>query len=106
MFTILIDEAGDTGLQVVKADPSYGPTQYFSLCATIFRESSRPNLEGALAQFPFNRGALHANKLGHFEKVHFCRVMAALPVGMLGVISNKLTLLGYLPEAQKSPTHY
>jgi hypothetical protein len=71
MYTILIDEAGDTGLQDVKADPSYGPTQYFSLCATIFSEDNRAVLESALTQLPFNRGALHANKLGHFQKVHF-----------------------------------
>lgn len=71
MYTVLIDEAGDTGLQDVKADPSHGPTQYFVLCATIFREDNRAIVESALSQLPFKRGMLHANKLGHFEKCAF-----------------------------------
>lgn len=106
MFTVVIDESGDVGLEDVLEDPSHGPTQYFCMCATIFREDNRDLISEALEPLKNYKGAVHAAKMGHFEKVQACRVIASLPVGMLGVISNKLSLLEYLPEARKTPTHY
>jgi hypothetical protein len=106
MYTVVIDESGDCGLNDVQADPSYGPTQYFCLCATFFKDENRNQIEETLARLPFGQGSPHANKLSHFEKVHYCRVISDLPIGMLGTISNKLSLLGYLPQASKTPTHF
>lgn len=106
MYSIIIDESGDVGLSNVQADPSPGPSQYFTLCAAIFNEDNRSQIERKLADVPFSKGTLHANKLGHFEKVHLCRVISGCPVGMLGVLSNKLSLNEYLPDAQKTPTHF
>ncbi len=101
MYTVLIDESGDTGLNGVTPDPSYGPTQYFCLSAVLFREANRPSIERALSSLPFTKATLHAQKLTHFEKAYFCRIAADLPIGLVGVISNKLSLLEYLKEAQK-----
>ncbi len=106
MYTILIDESGDTGLTDVMPDPSYGPTQYFCLSAVIFKEDNRLLIEEALSGLPFKKTPLHAQKLSHFEKVHFCRQAAELPIGLIGVISNKLSLLEYFADAKKTPTHY
>ena len=52
------------------------------------------------------KGHIHANKLSHFDKVHCCRTIAGLPIGMVGAISNKLSLLSYLAAAKKTPTHF
>jgi Protein of unknown function (DUF3800) len=106
MYTIVIDESGDTGLNGVEPDPSYGPTQYFCLCATFFRDENRSQIENRLAELPFGNGSPHANKLNHFEKAYYCKVLSDLPIGMLGAISNKLSLLSYLPQASKTPTHF
>ncbi len=106
MYTVVIDESGDVGLNNVKTDPSYGPSQYFTLCATIFREDNRSKIEVALKNLPFKKRDVHSNKLSHFEKVHLCKTVSQLPLGMVGVVSNKLSLLSYIKEAQKTPTHY
>lgn len=44
--------------------------------------------------------------MSHFEKVNACNKIAQLPIGMVGVISNTLSLLEYLSSAKKIPTHY
>lgn len=106
MFTVVLDESGDTGLVNVQPDPSHGPSQYFCTCATFFREENRSLIESKLKPLANSKGIVHANKMSHFEKIRACRVLAALPIGMVGVISNKLSLLGYLSEARKTPTHY
>ncbi|WP_170333503.1 DUF3800 domain-containing protein [Ruegeria arenilitoris] len=106
MYTIVIDESGDVGLKNLQADPSSGPTQYFCMCAAIFNEENRDQITDRLSDFRDRKGRIHATNLGHFERVNLCRTIATLPIGMLGVISNKLTLLDYLKEAQKTPTHY
>lgn len=106
MYTVVIDEAGDVGLENVLPDPSRGPTQYFVASAAIFREHNRGKIEAALRALPFSKNILHCSKLNHYEKIFLSRTMASLPVAFLGVISNKLTLGPYLPEVQKSPTHY
>ena len=106
MYTIVIDESGDTGVKDVKPDPSRGPSQYFCLCATIFREENRTEIEDVLKALPFGNGVPHASKLNHFEKVHYCKTIAELPIGMVGTISNKLSLLSYQSEAIKTPTHF
>ena len=106
MYTVVIDESGDVGLNGVEADPSYGPTQYFCICATIFNEDNREKIENTLRELPFSVKPPHANKLSHFEKAQYCRIISKLPVGMVGVISNKLSLLEYLPIASKTPTHF
>ncbi len=48
MFTIVIDETGDTGLKNVQADPSIGPSQYFCICATFFRDENTTAIESEL----------------------------------------------------------
>ena len=106
MYTVLIDEAGDVGLKGVEPDPSFGPTQYFCICATILNEDNRRLIEDALKTLPFAHGVLHANRLNHFEKAFLGRRISSLPLGMIGVVSNKLSLLGYLTEASKTPTHF
>jgi hypothetical protein len=106
MYTVVIDEAGDVGLKDVQADPSYGPTQYFCICATIFNEDNRTLIENTLKNLPFTDDVLHASRLSHFEKSYFGSVASNLPLGMFGVISNKLSLLEYLPAASKTPTHF
>ena len=106
MYTVVIDEAGDVGLKDVKPDPSYGPTQYFCVCATIIDEDNRQQIEETLAALPFFHEIVHANRLGHFEKILLARTISKLPVGMFGLISNKLSLLDYLPDASKTPTHF
>lgn len=106
MYTIVIDESGDVGLKNVQPDPSVGPTQYFCMCAVFFRESNRELITSRLQAFQDKKGRLHATNLSHFERVHLCKTIATLPIGMLGVISNKLSLLEYLSEAQKTHTHY
>lgn len=106
MYTVLIDEAGDVGLKDVKPDPSYGPTQYFCMAATIFNEDNRERIERSLEGLPFAKDVIHASKLNHFQKVLFSRTISELPIGIVGVISNKLTLLEYLPAAKQTPTHF
>jgi hypothetical protein len=106
MYTILIDEAGDVGLKDVKPDPSYGPTQYFCACATILDEDNRAQIEDTLGSLPFFDEILHASRLGHFEKILLARTISRLPVGMFGLVSNKLSLLEYLPDASRTPTHF
>ncbi|MCC6207993.1 MAG: DUF3800 domain-containing protein [Gammaproteobacteria bacterium] len=106
MYTVGVDESGDVGLENVRPDPSCGPTQYFCMAATIFQEENRPEIEMKLKELPFSRNLLHANRLSHFGKVHLCRTIAELPVGIVGVISNKITLLTYLDDAKRTPTHF
>jgi hypothetical protein len=106
MYTIVIDESGDVGLNNVQPDPSTGPTQFFCMCAVFFREKNRELITAKLEEFQDKKGRVHATNLSHFERVHLCKTIATLPIGMLGVVSNKLTLLGYLTEAQKTHTHY
>lgn len=106
MYTIVIDESGDVGLKNVQPDPSVGPTQFFCMCAVFFREKNRELITAKLKKFQDKKGRVHATNLGHFERVHLCKTIATLPIGMIGVVSNKLTLLEYLSEAQKTPTHY
>jgi hypothetical protein len=106
MFTVLIDESGDTGVHDVRADPSHGPSQYFTMCATIFRETRRSELLSTVEQLPFATKDYHSTRLSHFEKVHTCRRVAQMRVAMVGVISNKLSLGTYLREAKQTPTHF
>lgn len=106
MYTVVIDESGDVGLENVLPDPSKGPTQYFCMCATIFNEANRQKILQELEPLKNKKGQIHASSMDHFSKVNACRIISKLPVGMVGVISNKLTLLEYLPEAKKTPTHY
>lgn len=106
MYTVLIDEAGDVGLKGVLPDPSFGPTQYFCVCATIINEDNRQVIESALRALPFHKDILHASRLSHFEKAFLGRTIASLPLGMLGAISNKLSLLEYFSDATKTPTHF
>ncbi|MGZ2256144.1 DUF3800 domain-containing protein [Roseobacter sp. A03A-229] len=107
MFTVVIDESGDPGVNGVQADPSFGPSQYFTMCATLFREDNRGLIEDAYSSFPWNSSKRkHAKHLGHFDKVHACKVISELPVAMVGVISNKLTLGNYLAAAKQTPTHF
>lgn len=63
MYTIVVDESGDVGLNNVQPDPSAGPTQYFCMCATIFNEDNRGDIEKELSGLPFSKNPLHANKL-------------------------------------------
>ena len=106
MYTIVIDESGDTGVKDVEPDPSRGPSQYFCLCATIFREENRRVIEDVLKSLPFGNGVPHASNLNHFQKVHYCKSISKLPIGMIGVISNKLSLLDYQSDASKTSTHF
>lgn len=106
MYTCLIDESGDVGLDEVQPDPSYGPTQYFCMAAAFFQEKHRQHIEETLRKIPFIKKTIECKKLSHFEKVSLCKTVSTLPVGLLGVISNKLSLLEYLPAAKKTNTHY
>lgn len=107
MYTVVIDESGDTGLDGVEADPSRGPSQYLTMCAALYRNENSKIIEKKLSELPFQgKKALHAKHLNHFEKVVTCQAISELPVGLLGVISNKLSLKEYLPEANRTPTHY
>lgn len=107
MYTVVIDESGDTGLENVAADPSRGPSQYFTMCAALYRNENSSIIEEKLNSLPFSgQRSLHAKHLNHYEKVVTCQAIAELPVGLLGVISNKLSLQEYLPEANRTPTHY
>lgn len=106
MFTVLIDESGDTGLDGVRPEPSWGPTQYFAMCATIFRDSRRDELLQAIEKLPIGMKKYHSKRLHHFEKVYTCREVAKLRIAIVGVISNKLTLGSYLSEARRTNTHF
>ena len=106
MFTVLIDESGDTGLENVAPDPSRGPTQYFCMTAVLFREENRRVIEDRINSLQFLHSGKHSKKLTHYEKAHLARTAAQLPIGIVGAISNKLSLLSYLPQAQKTPTHF
>ncbi|MCC5962648.1 MAG: DUF3800 domain-containing protein [Rhodobacteraceae bacterium] len=106
MYTVLIDESGDTGLRNVAPDPSFGPTQYFCMSAVFFREENRDKIEGALTKLPFLSSGKHSKNLTHYEKAFLAKSISELPVGMVGVISNKMSLLEYLPQASSTPTHY
>lgn len=106
MYTVLIDESGDTGLQNVAPDPSSGPTQYFCMAAVFFREENREKIEAKLSSLPFLASGKHSKHLSHYEKVYLAKTISELPVGIVGVISNKLSLLDYLPKATSTPTHY
>ena len=107
MITILIDESGDPKVDNVKEDPSYGPTQYFTMCAAVFSEENREVIEAVYRDLPWNRERQkQAKNLGHFDKIHACSEISNLPVALLGVASNKLTLGEYLPEAIRTPTHF
>ena len=107
MYKIVIDESGDTGLEIVLADPSDGPTQYFTMCAALFSDENHEHITQQLDSLPFQgKKARHAKQLNHFEKVAICQAIAKLPVGLLGVISNKLSLKEYMKEANQTPTHF
>ena len=106
MFTVLIDESGDTGLRNVVPDPSFGPTQYFCMSAVFFREKNREKIEAKLKSLPFVQLGKHSKHLTHYEKVFLAKTISQLPVGIVGVISNKLSLLNYLPQASSTSTHY
>jgi hypothetical protein len=106
MYTVVIDESGDVGLHNVQPDPSDGPTQYFCMAATFFREINRRQIESELSSLPFKKKILHANKLSHFEKVALCKTISKLPIAVTGVVSNKLTLLDYLDDAKRTLTHF
>ncbi|SNR81584.1 DUF3800 domain-containing protein [Puniceibacterium sediminis] len=106
MYTVVIDESGDVGLQNVQPDPSPGPTQYFCMCATIFNEDNRQKILAEIDPLRSKKGDIHASQMSHFDKVNACRILAQQPIGMIGVMSNKLSLLAYLSNAQKTNTHY
>ncbi|XHX59773.1 DUF3800 domain-containing protein [Pseudosulfitobacter sp. SM2401] len=106
MFTVVIDESGDTGLSNVQPDPSNGPSQYFCSCATFFRDENTALIEKTLKRLINHKGLIRANRMSHFEKINACNKISQLPIGMVGVISNKLSLLKYLSEAKKTPTHF
>ncbi|WP_071798488.1 DUF3800 domain-containing protein [Natronohydrobacter thiooxidans] len=106
MFTVLIDESGNTGLKNVLPDPSVGPTQYFCMAAVMFRERNREAIEREISSLPFLGSGKHSKKLSHFEKAYLSRRISSLPVGIIGVISNKLSLLDYLQQANSTNTHY
>jgi len=63
MFTIVIDETGDTGLKNVQADPSIGPSQYFCICATFFRDENTTAIESELQKLINHKGLIRANKM-------------------------------------------
>lgn len=106
MYTVVIDESGYTGLSNVQADPSRGPSQYFCMSAVIYRDELASEISNTLEDFVNPKGVVHCAGMDHFKKVHLCQTVAQQPIGILGVISNKLSLLCYLQEAQRSPTHY
>jgi len=89
------------------ADPSRGPSQYFTMCATIFRNENRNEITETFKNFSWNsKGNKHAKALNHFDKVYACQKVSELPVALVGAVSNKLTLEQYLPRARQTPTHY
>jgi len=53
MYKIVIDESGDTGLEIVLADPSDGPTQYFTMCAALFSDENHEHITQQLDSLPF-----------------------------------------------------
>ena len=107
MYTVVIDESGDVGLEGLLPDPSKGPSQYLTMCAALYNNDNCNLICDRLNSLPFQSGqSAHAKHLNHFEKVTTCKTVAELPVALLGVISNKLTLKDYLPEARRTPTHF
>ncbi|WFE75172.1 hypothetical protein [Roseinatronobacter sp. S2] len=76
------------------------------MSVVFFREENREKIETALQGLPFLQSGKHSKNLSHYERIFLARTIAKLPVGMVGVISNKLSLLEYLPQASSTPTHY
>ena len=104
MYTILIDESGQTGIRKIRDGNEGGASKHFTLGAVVVKNSNEDSINAKLEELKtlFNKRSLHCSELKHTHKVKFAREVGSFPVTCFGVISNKKTLGNYRQDIQQN----
>lgn len=97
MYTLYVDESGDSATSKIRTTSSSGATPYMVL-DTAFVHSNDANYvsEKLLSiQDKIGKNHLHCNELKHFRKRYFARIIADCNTKFFAVISHKKTLGKY-----------
>lgn len=97
MYTIYVDESGESGIKKIRTDDSQGASPYMTLGGVLVRDNDKVRLSKKLADILKRMGKkrLHCQRLNHRQKVFFAREMAKEDIKCFGVISRKDTLGHY-----------
>jgi hypothetical protein len=96
-YTLFIDESGDAGIGQTRSKENGGASPYMTLGAVLIENSLLEDLRQAInnLHITFNKPELHCKNLRHFQKLHFAKLFAKMPLVSFGTISLKETLGWY-----------
>jgi hypothetical protein len=99
-FVAYIDESGDDGLKRIRPLDAGGSSEWFILSAVMVRSSNEKAVgrwqREILARFNHSqRHDIHYRKLAPIKKRIACEVLAAQPLRLFVVMSNKKNIKGY-----------
>jgi len=107
-FLFLVDESGDAGIEKIRAEGQSGASPYMTLGGVLVAQEDVDHLRDQLIKLclEINKATLHCKDLRHFQKLHFAKTMATMPVAIFGLISYKTTLGGYKAAIEGDSTKF
>lgn len=108
MYTLYIDESGESGIKKVRTDDSQGASPYMTLGGAFIPNSDKDGLAKKLTDIlkQMTKRDLHCQRLNHRQKVFFARQMATENIKCFGLISRKETLGNYRAKISSDSDKY
>lgn len=96
-YLFLVDESGDAGIEKIRSKGQGGASPYMTLGGVLIAEADAQFARDAMRKvcLEIRKPTLHCKEMRHFQKLHFAKTVAALPIVTFGLISFKNTLGGY-----------
>lgn len=107
-YTLFVDESGEAGIENVRSENSGGATPYMTMGGALIPNDQHEIIREQLNQLrkSFNKSSLHCKNLNHFQKVHFAKTVAQMPIISFGVMSLKATLGAYEDKIEADSKKY
>lgn len=109
-FIAYIDESGDDGLKKFRQPGQGGATHWLVLSACVYRYTNDLDAvrwrDSIAALMPNKKSRdIHFADIGHTQKVAACQTLAALPLRIISVLSNK-TMIPECTYKQKNQLYW
>ena len=107
-YLFLVDESGDAGIEKVRAEGRGGASPYMTLGGVLIAREAVDHARDEIRKLclEIGKATLHCKELRHFQKLHFAKSVAAMPVVIFGLISYKKTLGGYKEAIEGNSTKF
>lgn len=107
-YLFLVDESGDAGIERIRAEGQGGASPYMTLGGVFIAQDVAEYARDEIRKLCLEVGkaTLHCKDLRHFQKLHFARTVASMPIVIFGLISYKSTLGGYKEAIQGDSTKF